>query len=121
MSATTKTLYDTDFAEWSAETAELLRQRRFNEVDWDNVIEEVEDLGGAQKRGIDSQLARLLKHVIKGRIQPERRSASWETSIVDAQQEIAIELEHSPSLRRYLHENLAKIYHRAVEGALKET
>jgi hypothetical protein len=32
-----KTLYETDFAEWSDRTAELLRAGRFAEVDIENV------------------------------------------------------------------------------------
>src|SRR5438067_2307597 len=42
MGATTKTLYETDFVEWCARTAELLRERRFDEVDLENLVEEVE-------------------------------------------------------------------------------
>src|SRR4029079_1172690 len=99
------TLYDTDFAEWSAETAELLRQRRFDEVDWENLIEEVDDLGRTQRRNVQSQLSRLLRHAVLWRIQPQRHSDHSETSIVEAQREIAIHLEHSPSLRPYLQTN----------------
>jgi hypothetical protein len=40
MAVIAKTLYGTDFAEWAAQTAELLRQRRFDEIDVENVAEE---------------------------------------------------------------------------------
>jgi hypothetical protein len=54
---TTKTLYDTDFVEWTAHTAEMLREGR---------------LGDA----VVSHLSRLLLHQIKRKIQPERDGAS---------------------------------------------
>ncbi|MBV8885922.1 MAG: DUF29 domain-containing protein [Chroococcidiopsidaceae cyanobacterium CP_BM_RX_35] len=34
-------LYDTDFVLWSEKTAQLLRERAFEDVDWANVIEEI--------------------------------------------------------------------------------
>ena len=41
MAVIAKTLYGTDFAEWAAHTAELLRQRRFDEIDVENVADEI--------------------------------------------------------------------------------
>ena len=37
--------YEADFYLWSYEQAELLRQRRFSELDLPNIIEEIESLG----------------------------------------------------------------------------
>ena len=65
MGATTKTLYDTDFAEWASHTAELLRVGRMLDVDLEHVAEEIEDLGKSERSAIESQLRRLLKHKIK--------------------------------------------------------
>ena len=45
MAVIAKTLYGTDFAEWSAQTAELLRERRFDEIDIEN------DRGGNSEFG----------------------------------------------------------------------
>ena len=46
---TAKNLYDEDFYVWAMKQAELLRDKRFDELDLENLIEEVEDLGGALK------------------------------------------------------------------------
>src|SRR5262245_42546917 len=102
MAVTTKSLFDTDYVEWAKEAAELLRQRRFEELDLENLIEEVEGLAGNVQHSVQSQLRRLLMHLIKYKIQPEKATASWRYSIVDAAAEIELEVEHSPSLRRYL-------------------
>ena len=46
---TASSLYETDFALWTEQTVEFLRERNFKEVDWENVIEEIESLGRSEK------------------------------------------------------------------------
>ena len=38
-------LYEKDFALWAVDTADALRECRFNEVDVEHLVEEVEGLG----------------------------------------------------------------------------
>jgi hypothetical protein len=121
MGTTTKTLYDTDFVAWADETAALVRAGRLDEVDLEHVAEEIEGLAGSNRRAVRSQLERLIMHLIKQKIQPERDGASWRASIVDAGREISIDLEDSPSLGRHLAENLEEVYRRAVRYAKRET
>ena len=122
MSITTiKTLYDTDFVEWTARTAELLRAGRMGELDVEHLAEEIEDLGERDRAAVHSQMLRLLLHQIKRWIQPERESASWRHSIVNSQDRITRRLKHSPSLKGFLDRDLNDIYTRAVRGALFET
>ncbi len=42
-------LYDRDFHEWIATTAKLLRDRAFEDLDLDNLIEEIEAMGRKEK------------------------------------------------------------------------
>jgi hypothetical protein len=121
MAVTTKTLYDTDFAEWAKETAELVRAGRLNEVDLEHVAEEIEDLAKSDRRAAASQMRRLMLHVIKQQVQPERDCASWQASVANAQLELKDILADSPSLRRVLAENLEKLYSDAMLLASKET
>src|SRR5438270_4945299 len=106
---TSKTLYDTDFAAWTARTAELLRMGRMEDVDIEHVAEEIEDLGKRDRWAVHSQLLRLLLHQMKRRIQPERDSASWRRSIINSQERIAQRLKDSPSLVAYLEQELPDI------------
>jgi hypothetical protein len=115
------TLYESDFVEWSARTAELLRERRFEEVDLENLAEEVAELGTSQQHAVVSQMRRMFKHLIKHRIQPERDGASWRGSIVSAQSEIVQHLDTSPSLRGQLAAALQRTWRRAIKEALVET
>jgi hypothetical protein len=117
----TKTLYDTDFFEWADATAKLLRQGRLDEVDLEHVAEEIESLGKSDRRTVASQLLRLLMHLIKQRIQPERAGTSWRASVINARQEIDLLFQDSPSLRPYFEETLEETYRQAVKQALDET
>jgi Domain of unknown function DUF29 len=121
MGAITKTLYETDFVEWTAQTAELLRAGRLEQADLEHAAEEIEDLGKSERSAVASQLHRMLMHLVKQRVQPERDGTSWRRSITEGRAEITYRLDDSPSLRRYLHDNLQRIYDRALRDALFET
>lgn len=121
MGGLTKTLYDTDFVEWAAATAELLRERRFDDVDFEHLIEEIVSLGQSDELAVRSQLRRMLMHLVKMRIQPERTGTSWRKSIAGARAEIEDLMERPPSLRRHLEGSLEKVYGRAIKQALDET
>lgn len=58
-------LYEADFYVWAERQAELLRARRFDELDLTNLIEEVEDLGGALKRSVLNNAAVVVEHLLK--------------------------------------------------------
>jgi hypothetical protein len=47
-----KSVYDEDFYVWTKSQAELLRKRQFDALDLDNLIEEVEALGRAEKTSV---------------------------------------------------------------------
>lgn len=46
--------YTADFDLWIQQTARLLQERRWQEIDIDHLIEEIEDLGKSERRGIAS-------------------------------------------------------------------
>jgi hypothetical protein len=121
MGTSTKSLYNTDFAEWATRTADLLRRGRLAELDLETVAEEIEDLGKSERSAVRSQLRRMLFHLLKSRIQPERSGASWRSSVASARTEILDHFGDSPSLRKHAEINLQRIYREAVELALVET
>jgi hypothetical protein len=113
--------YSTDFSVWINQTAQRLREQRWHEIDLPNLIAEVEDLGKSERRGIVSQLTRLLLHLLKWQYQPQRRSDSWLDSITDARTQIELAVEDSSSLRNYPAEQLEASYQRARRPAAKQT
>src|SRR2546427_11977224 len=99
--------YDEDFARWAAETARLLRERRFAEIDVEHLAEEIEDMGKNQRRELSSRLTVIIHHLLKWQCQPEQRSGGWKATTVTQSAELERLFEHSPDLRRQLLEATA--------------
>lgn len=115
-------LYEQDFYQWTQKTAYFLKQRKFEQVDWDGLIEEIEALGRSEKRAIKSFLVVVIKHLLKWQYQPDRRSGSWKGSIRNSRNHLLELLEDNPSLRGdFVIESIAKVYDRAREEAADET
>jgi hypothetical protein len=120
-------LYDEDFVLWTEHQATLLRRRAAGELindaelDWLNLAEEIEAVGGNTRRELRNRLARLLQHLLKWHYQPELRSRSWRATIRTQRQEIEDLLAENPSLRPRLSELAAAAYRRARTDALDET
>jgi len=113
--------YNTDLTAWATHTAHLLREKRWEEVDWEHLIEEVEDLGKSERSAIGSQMERVMLHLLKWEYQPQRRSDSWLDSINDGRSQIRRKIEDSPSLKHYPDEILGKEYRRACREAARQT
>ncbi|MGB7084671.1 MAG: DUF29 domain-containing protein [Phormidesmis sp.] len=116
-----QSLYETDYAQWIEVTLQKLQQQDYAAVDWENLIEEIEDMGRSEKRSLKSNLTVILLHLLKWRYQTERRSQSWAASIVEHRIRVRDALEESPSLNSYLDQIFAKAYKDAVKLATAET
>jgi len=114
-------LYDRDFCLWAEVAAQLLREGKFTELDLENLIEEVEDMSGSQKRAFASNLRVLLMHLLKCKYQPRRRSRSWELTIIEHRIRLDDALTESPSLQQYFLEVFDKTYQKARNQAVRET
>ena len=81
-------------------------------------IEElIEVLARADRRVLESYLIRLMQHIIKWRVQPERRSPSWAATIRTARRQIARLQRDTSSLNRRV---LEAIWDEALLDALDE-
>lgn len=114
-------LYETDLYAWSQQQVALLRAEDFAEVDWPNVIEEIDSLGASQRNELRNRLKILLLHLLKGQFQHARRSKSWRASIDEQRGSIDDLLGDNPSLRSVLSESVIVAYPRAVRDACKQT
>jgi hypothetical protein len=110
-------LYDHDVLAWSEHQAELLRRiargERVNDVDWEHVVEEIEDVGRAELHALESYLEQILIHLLKLRGWPEigacdHRRAEIVTFRAAAARRFA------PSMRQRI--DLAALYSGAVEA-----
>lgn len=119
--ANQKRLYETDYLKWLETTIEQLRQQNYSQVDWENLIEEMEGMARQERRSLESNLVVVLTHLLKWQYQPQLRGGSWKGSIVEHRRRIRDSLKDSPSLKPYLKEIFAGCYLDAVEQASAET
>ena len=112
-------LYETDYNQWVNETVQQLRERQFDGVDWDNLIEEIEDMGKSQKRALESFLTRLVEHLLKlsyWESEKKRNGNHWKSEIVNFRYQIHKRLKESPSLRPELESIYSEIFPVAIKS-----
>lgn len=98
-------LYRTDLALWSAQQAEAIRAAAREgsnaSVDWDNVAEEIESLGGSERRTLASHVRTVIENLMKLQASPAHDPRRrWRETISRARGDIETILTDSPSLRR---------------------
>lgn len=113
--------YEQDLAMWYTRQAELLRKRRFDELDLDNLIEELEVAVKNLRRELASRLEVLIMHLLKCQFQHDRISGSWLGTLGEQRSEIEKLLEDNPSLAPGVMEVAAKVYQRAARRAATDT
>ena len=113
--------YQQDYYGWAIHNAELLRQGRLAEIDFEHIAEELEDMGGSKERELESRLGVLLAHLLKWVYQPERRGNSWRATIEEQRRRIDRILRKNPSLKSRLEEAFLDGYGDARLIAMRET
>lgn len=90
--------YDGDVFAWANEQAALIRARRFDALDLDNIAEEIESVGRSEQRELINRMAVLLAHLLKWQAQPGYRGRSWELTIAEQRIRLDRVLAENPSL-----------------------
>lgn len=108
-------LYDRDVLAWSEHQADLLRRlargKRVNDLDWEHVVEEIEDVGLSELHAVESYLEQILVHLLKTQTWPASQSLNdWRAEIVSFQGRA--ERRFAPSMERRI--ELDQLYRRAV-------
>ncbi len=91
--------YEQDVIAWSREQARLLRDGQWANLDIEHLADEIEDVGKSESRELASRMAVLLGHLLKWALQPERRGASWESTIKDQRKVLRRRIKRMPSLK----------------------
>ena len=112
-----KSLYESDYLLWTQETIAKLKAKDFDHVDFESLIEEIEDLGRSYRDELENRLDILLSRILKRLYVPLVNDYNgWERTIREQRKQIRRRLEKSPSLKNYLPEIFDKIW----QDALKE-
>lgn len=110
-----------DYYAWTQETIEKLRQGKLSEVNMEDLIEELEEMGGSERNELENRLTVLLMHLLKWKYQPNYRSRSWQLTLKEQRLKIKIRLKKSPSLKPRLPGLGEDAYVVAVVAAARET
>ena len=114
------TLYEQDETAWLDAMSELIRLGRFDALDYPNLAEYLTDMAARDRREVRSRLVVLLLHLLKWEYQPDKRTHSWRTTVLNQRQELAV-LASRGVLRVHATEILGEAYNDAVELAASET
>ena len=66
-------LYEADIAAWAEQQADALRRRAANEIDWENVAEEIEDVARRDRNRIYGALLTAIRPDALPRPKPDWR------------------------------------------------
>nr|WP_026104052.1 DUF29 domain-containing protein [Anabaena sp. PCC 7108] len=121
LTSLSSSLYNQDFHLWIESTIEILQQKRFAELDIENLISEIGSMGNNDKKSIKSNLRILLMHLLKWQYQPEKRTNSWRTTIKEHRNRLEDDFAASPSLKNYFLEVFNECYQKARDLAASET
>ncbi|MBD2481929.1 DUF29 domain-containing protein [Planktothrix sp. FACHB-1365] len=115
------TTHETDFYAWTQEQVQLLKTGQLHQIDWQNIAEEIEDMGRSEKRQLESRLELLIMHLLKWQFQPNLRSRSWQLTIKEQRLRLEKLLQKNPSLQPNLTEAIEDVYPLATLSAERET
>ena len=110
-----KQLYDLDDAQWLEETVCLLKKHQFQQLDLDNLIEELEDLGREKKNAVASLLEQIIRHLLLLQYwtkESEYNSVHWQEEIYNFRTQLGRKI--TTNLRNYLEKELNSIYQDAL-------
>lgn len=113
--------YEQDLVLWYQGQIALLTERRFDELDVENLIEELRTAMIKERRELASRLRVLLMHLLKCQFQHDHISGSWRGTLTEQRREIESLLEDSPSLRATVMQVADKEYQIAARLAADET
>ncbi|MGF1542376.1 MAG: DUF29 domain-containing protein [Pleurocapsa sp.] len=118
-----KELYHQDLNLWRQEIINAIQNRQLENMDWDNLIEEINDMTASERRALRSYTKRLIEHILKLKYwngKKEYNQRSWEKEVVNFREEIKSILEESPSLNNYLEQNYLDWYAKSVKAMERE-
>jgi hypothetical protein len=121
--AMSQQLYDRDFNLWAEEQASALRARQFSSLDYDRLIEEIEDMSKSEKRSLETYLERLIEHILKlkyWKSEYKYNCRHWQAEVNNFRNRIQRLLKRSPSLNSYLANIYQDIYQDALESCSLE-
>ncbi len=114
-----KDIYEADEHEWLWENVKLIDQGRVNEIDHGHIKEFLEDMAKRDQREVSSRLKVLLKHLLKWKYKPNKRTKNWKVTIVNQRDDF--DFDESGTLKSYGLKQIDMTFKRARRLAGAET
>lgn len=118
-------LYDKDFPAWAEETAQLLMERRFEEVDLEALVDEVQDLSRREKETVKSFLETIIEHLLKLAYAPapilHNNLNGWTGTVRRTRRKLGEKLAESRLLSHYAAEKFDDAYAGGVYDTIGST
>ena len=117
-----KQLYETEYDRWLEVTIKLLKNRQLTQLDYENLIEELEALGRNEKNAVESFLEQIIRHLLLyeyWQTEFPHNSNHWEAEIVNFRTQVKRRL--TTNLRNHLDTELLSIYQDAVKFVRAKT
>jgi hypothetical protein len=117
-----KELYEKDFYLWVLENLKLLKNKEYELVDWENLLEEIEYMARKELRSVISLMAVIMEHLYKWENYRESAymGSGWKKSILNSRKELIDLFDEIPSLKRIAQEkeSLNRAWRRAVNSLI---
>lgn len=110
-----KNLYELDDYQWLEETVKLLKNKQFQALDLENLIEELEDLGREKKNAVASLLEQVIRHLLLLQYwtnESEYNAVHWQEEIYNFRIQLRRRL--TTNLHNYLESELNSLYQDAL-------
>ncbi|MDY7005307.1 MAG: DUF29 domain-containing protein [Cyanobacteriota bacterium] len=117
-----KQLYETEYDRWLEATIKLLKNRQLTQLDYENLIEELEALGRNEKNAVESFLEQIMRHLLLyqyWQTEFSKNANHWEAEIVNFRTQLKRRL--TTNLRNHLDTELLSIYQDAVKFVKAKT
>lgn len=108
-----KQLHEKDFNLWIEEMKIKIQNRDFAGMDWESLLDEIDDMGASQKRALDSYMQRLIEHILKLKYWQSELAkcrSGWMVEVTNFRSRINRILKKNPSLKNYLASEYSDIY-----------
>ncbi len=122
ITTTLKEIYEIDEYLWLSETIKILRKSRLEDLDLENLIEELENLGKRDLNKVRSLLRQIIIHLLfleYWQEERERNYRHWKGEVTAFRADLSDSL--TTTLKNKLHEDLASIYQTGLKIVLQKT
>lgn len=113
-----KELHNRDFNLWVEETKKAIQNRDLENMDWENLYDEVDDMGKSEKRSLESYLERLIAHVLKlqyWEAERERNYKHWKAEVINFRRRIKRLIKQNPSFNALSAELYPEIFQDMID------